>query len=151
MKVELTEFDTVFLELSYDWLRDPEIKELTMTPDITKESQSRWYDSLKENYTYMVKGVLVDGKPVGAVGLKHIDFDNQKAEYFGYIGRKEWWGMSIGNDMMELIEKEAVSKGMHHIYLHVRKDNERAIRLYVKKGYSIVSMDGALYRMEKII
>ena len=34
-------FDEIFLEKSWHWLRDPEIKWLTMTPDFTREEQLR--------------------------------------------------------------------------------------------------------------
>ena len=37
--LSLVEYTEEFLELSWLWLSDPEIKELTMTPDFTKKEQ----------------------------------------------------------------------------------------------------------------
>lgn len=151
MDIRLTEYDVTFLDASYKWLTDPEIKELTMTPDIDKNEQKKWFEGLKHRDDYLVKGITADGVPVGAVGLKHIDFTKKTAEYFGYIGEKEYWGKGIGNKMMQYIEKEAKSMNLLRLYLNVLKINYTAINLYQKNGYKVQQYCGKLIMMDKLL
>ena len=41
-EVEFLPYDEAFLSLSWNWLTDPEIKALTMTPDFDRAAQARW-------------------------------------------------------------------------------------------------------------
>ena len=147
MKIQFLEFDRVFLEMSFQWLSDSTIKYLTMTPDIAKENQEKWFASLPDKDDYYIRGIAVDDKPIGACGLKHIT--SEAGEYWGYIGEKDYWGKGIGGRMMVFIEGYAKSLGLRQIYLHVLKDNERAIRLYTKNGYRVVSEKDNLTKMTK--
>ena len=47
VEVEFREFDREALQKSWEWLNDPQLKSLTMTPDFDQESQERWFESLK--------------------------------------------------------------------------------------------------------
>ena len=94
-------YDEQFLEKSWQWLHDPEIKRLTMTPDFTREDQLRWFARLPEMTDYRIWGISCGGQPVGALGLKHILGD--RAEYWGYIGERHYWGGGLGEEMMEFI------------------------------------------------
>lgn len=149
MDVKLVEYDTVFLEKSYEWLSDAEVKELTMTPDIDRGEQKKWFEGLKERRDYLVKGVVADGRPIGAVGLKHIDMENKTAEYFGYIGEKDYWGKGIGYRMMQYLEKEARNMQLSYLYLNVLEKNQIAVNLYKKRGYSIQNKGEKVIRMDK--
>ena len=149
MKIQFLEFDRVFLDLSFQWLSDSTIKYLTMTPDITKENQEEWFASLQDKNDYYIRGIAVDNKPIGACGLKHITLE--AGEYWGYIGEKDYWGKGIGGRMMAFIEEYAKSSGLKQLYLQVLNDNERAIRLYVKNGYEVVSEDAEIIKMIKQI
>lgn len=91
-KVDFVKYDAEFLSLSWEWLNDKEIKQLTLTPDMTREGQRKWFDGLSSRDDYFVWGLVYDGLPVGVVGLKHIDMNAREGEYFGYIGKKDLWG-----------------------------------------------------------
>lgn len=147
MDVSFVDYNRQFLSLSHKWLSDKEIKHLTNTPDVTRESQEIWFSSLHGRNDYYIKGVLFNGRPIGACGLKHIT--STDGEYWGYIGEKDYWGKGIGGRMMAFIEECAKSLGLRQIYLHVLKDNERAIRLYTKNGYRAVSEKDNLTKMTK--
>ena len=81
MKTEFVEFDYTFLKLSRTWLSDPEIKKLTLTPDIDCKEQKKWFDSLKTRNDYYIQGVCVDGIPVGAVGIKNINYSKNEGDF----------------------------------------------------------------------
>ena len=151
MNIQFVPFDKEALECSYVWLKEYEIKHLTMTPEITKESQKKWFESLETRTDYWIKAIKADGKLVGAVGLKYIDIAEKKAEYFGYIGEKELWGNGIGKEMVSYVAEYAKTLGIRTMYLHVADYNERAVRLYKKQGFFIVGKDGFVYEMQKQI
>lgn len=98
MQVDLVDYDRSFLDASFKWLADEEIKFLTNTPSFSKDVQEQWFLSLSEKEDYYIRGILADGILIGACGLKHIT--NVDGEYWGYIGEKEYWGKGIGKQMM---------------------------------------------------
>ena len=138
-------FDDSFLERSWQWLNDPEIKWLTMKPDFTREEQLRWFAGLSGRSDYLIYGISCAGVPIGAMGLKHIAGDS--AEYWGYIGDRDYWGTGLGREMMRFIFDQARQRGLNKLYLKVRNDNVRAIHLYTRVGFQIVDENGDAYNM----
>ncbi|GIM52675.1 N-acetyltransferase [Capnocytophaga cynodegmi] len=134
-ELTLEKFTLDILEKSWNWLNDGEIKQLTQTPNFTKEEQRIWYNGLEKNPNYFVKGIKYDGKIIGVVGLKKINFENKQAEYFGYIGEKEYWGKGLSSKIFEIIIEECRKMGITHLFLNVIPENKRAIRAYEKAGF----------------
>ena len=132
----LVPYDRRYLDLSWDWLADPETRALTMTPEFTREDQSRFFEALPERSDYRLWGIeLVGDGPIGAAGLKRIR--PGIAEYFGYIGEKRLWGRGLGALLLAAVEDEARGLGLDALDLTVARDNARAIRLYQKHGYRV--------------
>lgn len=149
MEIEFTEFTLDFLDLSWKWLNDPEIKALTNTPDFTKEDQKRWFDGLNFKTDYLILGVEADNKKIGVCGLKNITATD--CEYWGYIGEKSYWGLGIGLYMMNFIENEAGKKKLQSIWLQVLENNKKAIKLYEKMNYQVENQKGSMIIMRKIL
>lgn len=147
MQVDLVDYDRSFLDASFKWLADEEIKFLTNTPSFSKDVQEQWFLSLSEKEDYYIRGILADGIPIGACGLKHIT--NVDGEYWGYIGEKEYWGKGIGKQMMSFIENHARLLQLKQIYLLVIPENIRAIRLYNNKGYRKIEECNGMIKMCK--
>lgn len=139
MKGELkaVSFNREFLKLSTRWLKNPELKRLTMTPDFTDEEQDVFFRSIPNRNDYIIYGVIFVSTPIGAFGLKNIK--NESAEYWGYIGEKQFWGKGIGNWMLSVATKEALLRDINKIWLKVSSTNSRAISLYEKNGFSLSS------------
>lgn len=138
---QLTAYTKCYLDKSCEWLNDPEIKALTLTPDFTREDQQRFFESLSARTNYWVMGIAEDNLPVGAMGLKNITASS--AEYWGYIGEKEYWGKGIGNFMLQQAKEKAAALGLKQIFLYVAATNERAKSLYRKHGFTKVE-DGSI-------
>ena len=145
--VTLTAYTEEFLERSFHWLNDSEIRFLTDTPAVTREGQRRWFEGLPDRPDYKVWGLLADGRPVGVCGIKWIE--GREGVYFGYIGEKDCWGRGIGRRMMELVEAEARKSGLDRLKLTVIQENERARRLYERMGYAVDASDGRYCQMSK--
>ena len=145
--ISFKKFDEQFLELSWNWLNDPEIKILTNAPDITREKQKEWFNSLPNRNDYIIWGVEADSVPIGVFGLKNItDMD---CEYWGYIGDKRFWGKGLGKIILFSIENKARDLGMSYIWLKVIKKNTRALSLYTKQGYVVEREKDSLLIMRK--
>lgn len=138
-------FDERFLERSWHWLQDGEIKRLTMTPEFTREQQRQWFERLPEMKDYLIWGLLCDSAPIGAVGLKHIT--GNEAEYWGYIGERDYWGTGLGAEMMKFIFGKAKALALQQLYLNVHKDNARAVGLYTKAGFRTVGESAGVLKM----
>lgn len=63
----------------------------------------------------------------------------------------EYRGRGIGTELLGKAESYAVTKGIHEIYLHAQKDNEKALRLYFRNGYVIAAEEGERVRLVKIL
>ena len=138
-------FDETFLEQSWHWLCDPEIKRLTMSPDFNREEQLDWFARLPERTDYLIWGLACDGIPIGVLGLKHIT--PNEAEYWGYIGDRAYWNTGLGGEMLCFIFSQAKKMGLNELYLKVHRDNARAIRLYTRFGFKTVSADKEVVNM----
>lgn len=131
--VEYREFDETALEKSWEWLNDPEIKRLTFTPDLDKESQRKWFDSLKNRDDYYIEAVWHDNKPIGAFGLKQIN--GKDAELFGYIGDRDYWGKAVGIDMMIRCLDHGRSLNLESIYTILLKKNLQSYKINRRFGF----------------
>lgn len=132
--ITLTNYNENFLEKSWVWLNDPEIKYLTNTSDFSKEQQANWYKNLQEKTDYKIWGVLANKFPIGVFGIKNIS--KGTGEYWGYIGEKDYWGKGLGKEIMKLIIIEAKILNLVELYLFVIPENIRAIKLYESMGFN---------------
>jgi len=147
--LKLVEYDHNFLDKSWEWLNDQELKYLTMTPDFTKRQQEDFYKSLASRKDYFIYGVSFLGDSIGACGLKN--FIDDKAELWLYIGNKKYWGKGLGKKIMVFLENEAIQKGLNKLYLRVLKENKVAINLYKKLNYIDIEEHDEYIVMEKIL
>lgn len=148
MVIKFVDYDEQYCDLSWTWLNDNEIRKLTLTTYFTRENQKAWFACLKGREDYLVWGIECDNKPIGAVGIKNIK-ENESAEYFGYIGEKDYWSKGIGKVMLEFIFKKSLEKGLNSVYLKVSKFNERATKLYLKCGFQTYDDDGQCLYMAR--
>ncbi len=133
MMLEIVKYTEEFLPLSWKWLNDSEIKKLTMTSDFSKEDQINFFNSLSSRKNYKIFGIEFDGIKIGACGLKNIE--QNRSEYWGYIGEKEYWGKGLGKEILTKMINLAINEKISSVYLKVEKNNYRAIKLYEKFGF----------------
>lgn len=128
------------------WLLDPELNHLIHAGELpSDEDRLAWFESLPNREDYLIWGVEYNGQPIGVSGLKRIA--NKKAEYWGYIGEKAFWGKGLGKEMMKEVINKALELGLDTLWLRVRKYNPRAINLYKRIGFVIDIDEPATYHM----
>lgn len=147
MNIEIVKFDTTFLEYSWKWLNDPEIREMTNTPYFNKKEQENWYHRIHVTDSYLIWGIQIDKIPIGACGLKNIS--KIDCEYWGYIGEKEYWGNGVGSFILQKLIEKAFEMKIQSIWLKVLKSNKRAIRLYEKMEFSLEKESESFIYMRK--
>lgn len=145
MEISFVPYSDLFLKKSWDWLNDSEIKKLTNTHDFTKEDQKRFFNSLKSRNDYLIKGIIFNKIPIGACGLKNIT--NSDAEYWGYIGEKEFWGKGFGKEILDFMINCGIKMNLSSIYLNVIKENKRAIKLYQNFGFETEELTDFGFKM----
>jgi RimJ/RimL family protein N-acetyltransferase len=132
-QVTFLPFDTPFLELTWQWLQNPELRYLTDTPSFSEEDQQRWFASLEDRADYLIWGVMVAHDPVGVVGLKNVC--GPAAELFCYIGNHDFMGKGVGQAMIAHAFKESARRSVRMLYLKVLLDNARAQKAYIRAGF----------------
>lgn len=147
MEVNFVPFDRVFLEASWHWLQDEELRKLIAAAPITREDQERWFAQLPQRTDYLIWGVLAKHEPIGVCGIKHLV--SGSGEYWGYIGEKAYWGKGVGKQMLQFTEDAAKNIGLTALTLQVVIHNERAVKLYLKYGYTIDAELPDKYKMVK--
>lgn len=148
-QLDFAPYSEEFLKLSWDWLNDPEIKALTMTPDFTKEEQLAFFRSLPDRQDFKILGIEVNQEKAGACGLKHIH--QGEAELWCYLGLKKYWGAGLGAGIVRHLEALARTLQIYRLYLKVAKMNPRALRSYEKSGFSIADELEQYFLMTKEI
>jgi RimJ/RimL family protein N-acetyltransferase len=137
-----------YLIKSWEWLNDPEIKYITDTPNFIKDEQIAWFQSLKDRKDYLVWGISLNKTKIGAVGLKHIT--EISAEFFTYIGEKEYWGKGLGKQIISFVQQYSYDTlHLRELTLKVLHDNLRAIRLYKDFGFFVEKSDDTYLYMKK--
>lgn len=148
--IQLEKYDEIYLEKSWNWLNNPQIKSLTNTPDFTKEQQKKWFYNISNNQSYKIWGVSFDGIPIGVFGVKNIDNIKRDGEYWGYIGEKQYWGKGIGSIVLsKIIEISSNKLNLEFLYLKVLKDNNVAINFYKKFKFKEVKREDEQITMIK--
>ena len=138
MIVRLILFSKKYLQASRVWLNSKEFCHSfgRIYKPLSVKGQKDWYLNLKNDKTQLIFAIEVDGIYVGNVGLKNIDYQNRKAEYYIFIGNKKYRGIGVGGiisrDFFVYIEKHLK---IHKIYLHVDETNMIALNLYYKLGF----------------
>ena len=129
------------LGLLVAWRNDPEIRErFFSTFPFSKSGQDAWFSNL---LTRDDKRMLIietkEGRPIGTIGMDHIDFKNQRAEFGNLlIGESEYLGKNLATDgTLALLKFAFQEMNLNRVYLEVYADNDRARRLYDKCGFKV--------------
>lgn len=138
MELNLKKFNKEHLLKSRQWMNDRETCRLfgRAWRPFSEEDQKKWFERIGKDKSQLIMAMEADGIYVGNVGLKNINLENKKAEFYILIGDKDFRGRGLGFEATEkflsLIKKKF---DFHKIYLHVAESNLPAIKLYKKLGF----------------
>ena len=136
---------------SYKWRNDKEVFKYTgntYNNYISYEVELEWIRRVIRNANEYRCAIEVNGVYVGNIYLT--DIDGESAEYHIFIGEKEYWGMGVAKEASRQILKYGFEeRGLKSIYLQVRENNVRAIRLYEKLGFVQIEKENNWIKMIK--
>lgn len=138
-KLDFEQYTEEYLNKSMLWLNDPILKKLTNTPDFNKDMQMQWFKSLPQKTDYFIRGIRLDGVPIGACGLKHIS--NIDAELWCYIGEASVRGKGIGRKIMDYLIDSGRKFKLMFIKISVIPTNTIARHLYESYGFKKIGED----------
>ena len=105
---------------------------------ITREQEERYYSAQSESansFNFEIH-VADDGRYIGNVGLKDVDFVHRHAEVGIAIGDKTAWGKGYGADAIATCLKFAfLTLGLHRVFIKAHEDHTRALDLYRRLGF----------------
>ena len=117
---------------------------------LTPESEKRFINKFKSNKKNLMLVAEISGEIIGNASIER----NRTPRYshraeLSIAVKKKFWGRGIGSRLMELLLDFARESGVEILYLEVRSDNERAINLYKKFGFSSIGIYKKFFKINK--
>lgn len=128
--------------LFYDWITDKELLLFNSAyRPVSETDHNEWFESMmrqRSDITLFVIEENVKHEAIGSCQLMHIDMLHRNAELQIRIGSRKSLSRGLGSEaILQLIDYGFNHLNLHRIYLHVFASNERAIKSYLKCGFSI--------------
>ena len=137
---------------SVKWRNDPEVFKYTGNTydhEITIDSELAWIRKVMANHNDYRCAILADGVYVGNIYLT--DISDGCATYHIFIGDKNYWGKGVARKAsLQIIDYGFKELKLDKIVLEVRKQNERAVKLYLSLGFVILDENEEWIEMEII-
>lgn len=139
MQVKLRHPRPQDVKRTYGWLQNQTLRREFMmrtTPDINSHIRY-WRPVLEQKLNDMFFSIYFIDKHVGNCGVKSIQ-SCRTGEAWIYIGDPSAKGQGVGKAAMTQLLHNARTHDLKSLGLHVRADNEPALRLYRKLGFHVV-------------
>ena len=95
-------------------------------------------------FIYKINGEFIgEGALVLDTGDSDYTIPGQRVYVSRMIVKKEYRGRGIGSEILDFLIKKATEMGFSEMTIGVDKDNENALHLYRKYGFTEVLFDGA--------
>jgi RimJ/RimL family protein N-acetyltransferase len=127
--------------VSWKWRNDIELWKFTASKPntfVTQEVELLWLQNALKEKNSKRFAIIVDDNYVGNIQLT--DIFNLNAQYHIFIGNKDYWGKGIAfHATQQIIIYCKTVLFLKRIYLYVNPLHKKAINLYLKSGFLIVS------------
>ncbi|HEY0964738.1 MAG TPA: GNAT family protein [Candidatus Paceibacterota bacterium] len=133
----LSEEDVPFVT---KWINDPRVTQFLMAYlPMTREEELGWIRSLATGKPgNIVLMMVVDGKPIGTMGIHHINYRHGIATTGALIGEPEYWGKGYGSEAKTLVLEYCFNTlNLRKICSEVIAFNERSVKYSLKCGYEV--------------
>jgi RimJ/RimL family protein N-acetyltransferase len=137
-KVVLCALDTEQVQRTLKWVNDPQVTRFTgtMFPIGASENEAYWKEVRKDRSRVVFGVETHEGKHIGNVELRNIDWISRNAETTFYIGDSESRGKGYGNEMLAALCDFAFMRlGMHRLNCRVFAYNKIAAKMVEWVGF----------------
>lgn len=138
--IKLTRLTEDKIEFVRDWRNKPEVQQYMVFRDyITPEMQKQWFSRISNsNNFYFI--LSKDGKDIGLINIKDIDYSKGEGESGSLIWDVSFRNMQIGTKSQILLTDFAFdSLKLNRLKATILENNVRSARLYLKFGYAQVA------------
>lgn len=138
--IDLVAQNSKWAELYLKWQNNPSIRQYARHEfPITLEEVKKWFENPSRGAREFIIFVIYhkdDKRPIGDIGLNHINWVNRNANLFAEIGEKEYWGKGIAVEAAELMIKYGFTElNLHKIHASIYNPNQRSLRVAEKLGF----------------
>lgn len=127
------------IEMVRQWRNDPKIQQYMEYRDyITPEMQAAWFKRINNDSNYYFL-IIWEGKEVGLINIKDIDYDKKTGEPGIFIYDDKYLNSDVAmraslcrDDFIWDVLK------LEQLYIHILRNNVRAIKYNLYKGYKLV-------------
>ena len=118
---------------------------------ISEEKEAKFIERFHKSKNDIMLVALDDDKVVGnaIVERNRVARYNHRAE-ISLTVLKEYWGRGIGSRLMEMMVDFAVKSGIEILYLEVRADNGRAVKLYERFGFKKIGTYNKFFKIDNL-
>ena len=123
------------------WHNNPRVRQYARYEFPTSlEDVKKWFEGTPErgvrDFIVFVIYHKLDKRPIGDIGLNHINWVNRNANIFAEIGEPEYWGKGIVGEAAKLMMTYGFNElNLHKIHASVYNPNERSLRAAEKLGF----------------
>lgn len=108
----------------------------------------KWFEEIKSGnrivFIYKINGEFIgEGALVFDTGDMDYTIPNQRVYVSRMIVKKEYRNRGIGSEILKFLIEKAKDMGYSEMTIGVDKDNENALHMYHKYGFTEVLFDGA--------
>lgn len=123
------------------WLNDEEVNQyLNIFWPMNPVGERKWVEKRDDDYDNLVLAIhTTEGKPIGSMGLHHINWKNRTATTGACIGEVAYHGKGYGREAKQLLLKHAfLTLDFEVIKSEVLAYNDRSYRYNLRCGYQEV-------------
>jgi RimJ/RimL family protein N-acetyltransferase len=134
-KITLRPVEESDLPLIHLWMNHPEIWRYMdyERPYSLADVKDDMEASRKSGHPFTI---LVEGRPIGRIGLNGFRRRDQICAFYMYVGEPAFWGQGFARDAaMTLLDYAFDRWDLNLIELWTLADNDRAVRMYAKCGF----------------
>jgi len=103
----------------------------------------------EKNYLYIIENEVND---IGFIWFGELEIKNEKIAYlFDVMIKDEYRNKGYAYDSMIEIENRMINLGYKKVQLYVLAENDMAIKLYTKCGYTIIKENDKGKKLEKVL
>lgn len=141
IKITFRPHDQSDIPYRVKWLNDREINLYVggngeSEENTSVEKQQEWFNKYSSNESKKFYTISARMKPIGIVGLSHIDYIKKEASLFIIIGEKEFQSRGIGKKAVKYIIDYGFNiLGLSTIVSEVYEKNISAIKCYQSAGF----------------
>ncbi|MHA2393343.1 MAG: GNAT family N-acetyltransferase [Promethearchaeota archaeon] len=140
-RIDLVAQVSNWADLYVKWFNNPRVRRYARHEfPHTMEDIKKWFERTPEigvrDFIVFIIYHKLDKRPIGDIGLNHINWINRNANIFATIGEPEYWGKGIVGEAAKLLINYAFTElNLNKISASIHNPNQRSLRASEKLAF----------------